>query len=64
MGGCYNLKLLYIQTLDDLDLMFSVIYCNILVMNELIGKYMYSHTHIFSYSLIIMLHSVLFIIRN
>ena len=50
MGGCYNLKLLYIQTLDDLDLMFSVIYCNILVMNELIGKYIYSHTLIFSYN--------------
>ena len=64
MGGCYNLKLLYIQTLDDLDLMFSVIYCNILVMNGLIGKYIYSHTLIFSYSLITMLHSVLFIIRN
>ena len=32
-GGCYNLKLLYMQALDDLDLMFSVIYCNILVMN-------------------------------
>ena len=64
MGGCYNLKLLYIQTLDDLDLMFSVIYCNILVMNGLIRKYIYSHTLIFSYSLIIMLHSVLFIIRN
>ena len=53
MGGCYNLKLLYMQTLDDLDLMFSTIYCNILVMNGLIGKYIYSHTLIiliFSYN--------------
>ena len=64
MGGCYNLKLLYMQTLNDLDLMFSVIYCNILVMNGLIENYIYSHTLMFSYSLIIMLHSVLFIIRN
>ena len=50
MGGCYNLKLLYMQTLDDLDLMFSVIYCNILVVNGLIGKYIYililSYSHI------------------
>ena len=30
---CYNLKLLYMQALDDLDLTFSVIHCNILVMN-------------------------------
>ena len=44
------------QTLDHLDLMFSVINCNILVMNGWIGKYIYSHTLIFSYSLIIMLH--------
>ena len=52
MGGCYNLKLLYMQTLHDLDLMLSVTYCNILVMNGLIGKYIYiySHTFIFYYN--------------
>jgi len=48
-GRCYNLKLLYMQTLDDLDLTFSVIYCNILVMNlgelENIYMYVYSHTY-------------------
>ena len=46
MGGCYNWKLLYVQALDDLDLTFSVIYCNILVMNlgELKNIY-YSHTY-------------------
>ena len=57
MGGCYNLKLLYMQALDDLDLTFSVIYCNILVMNlgELENVYIL---------IPIMLHSLLFIIRN
>ena len=57
MGGCYNLKLLYMQALDDLDLTFSVIYCNILVMNlgELENIYIL---------IPIMLHSLLFIIRN
>ena len=46
-GRCYNLKLLYMQALDDLDLTFSVIYCNILVMNlgELENIIIYSHTY-------------------
>ena len=59
MGGCYNLKLLYMQALDDLDLTFSVIYCNILVMNlgELENIYILI-------PIIIMRHSLLFIIRN
>ena len=59
MGGCYNLKLLYMQALDDLDFTFSVIYCNILVMNlgELENIYILI-------PIIIMLHSLLFIIRN
>ena len=59
MGGCYNLKLLYMQALDDLDLTFSVIYCNILVMNlgELENICILIH-------IIIMLHSLLFIIKN
>jgi len=61
VGGCYNLNLLYRQALDDLDLTFSVIYCNILVMNlgELEKKYIYILIPI-----TVMLHSLLFIIRN
>ena len=59
MGGYYNLKLLYMQALDDLDLTFTVIYCNILSMNlgELENIYILIR-------IIIMLHSLLFIIRN
>ena len=59
MGGYYNLKLLYMQALDDLDLTFSVIYCNILVMNlgELENIYILIR-------IIITLPSLLFIIRN
>ena len=63
MGGCYNLELLYMQALDDLDLTFSVIYCNILVMN--LGEL--ENIIIIIYILIpiiTMLHSLLFIIRN
>ena len=59
MAGCYNLKLLYRQALDDLDLTFSVICCNILVKNlgELENIYILI-------PIIIMLHSLFFIIRN
>ena len=59
MGGCYNLKLLHMQALDDLDLTFSVIYYNILVMNlgELENIYILM-------PIISMLHSLLFIPRN
>jgi len=58
VGGCYNLKLLYMQALVDLDLTFSVIYCNILVMNwcELENIYILI-------PIIIMLHSLLFVIK-
>ena len=56
MGGFYNLKLLYMQALDDLDLTFSVIYCNILVM--ILGELENVHIRI---PIIIMLHSFLFI---
>ena len=58
MGGCYNLKLLYMQALVDLDLTFSVIYCNILVMNW--GEL---ENICILIPIIIMLHSLLFVIK-
>ena len=51
-GRCYNLKLLFMQALDDLGLTFSVIYCNVLVMN--LGELENIYILILSYSHILL----------